>query len=98
MHYKILKKIDKVRSSPKVLKDSILYIEKTSKKMIVLDKNTLRETCSTQNKVYSCVVLDKYIISSLLELYDFNGNLIYSHQDSDLYDYLWIIKAWSCEP
>jgi outer membrane protein assembly factor BamB len=31
--------------------------------------------------------LDKYIISSLLELYDFNGNLIYSHQDSDLYDY-----------
>ncbi|NJK96356.1 MAG: hypothetical protein HC905_16880 [Bacteroidales bacterium] len=52
-----------------------------------MDKNTLRETCSTANKVYSFEVLDKYIISSLLELYDFNGNLIYSHQDSDLYDY-----------
>ena len=87
MNYKLLKNIDKVRSLPKALGDSILYVEKTSKKMFVLDKNTLKKICSTANMVYSFEVLDKYIISSLLELYDFNGNLIYSHQDSDLYDY-----------
>ncbi len=87
MRYKLLKRIDKVRSCPKILKDTILYVDKASKKMFGINKDTLERTWSTTNKVYSCEVLDKYIIASSLELYDFNGNLIFSGQDSDLYDY-----------